>query len=194
MTAPRPARAARPSRPPVSIGPRLRVARTARALTLEQVAERAGLTKSFVSRLERDQVSPSVASLVAVCDVVGLRVGELFEPPRTAVVREGEGPAINFGGTRVEETLLTPGTQRDVQVIRSHILPGGHGGKDLYSLDTGVEFVHVVHGRLLVVLADETVALAAGDSLTFPGGTPHTWRNASATDTCDVLWVLAPAP
>jgi transcriptional regulator with XRE-family HTH domain len=188
-------RAARPPRATtVAIGPRIRAARTAAGLTLEAVAEAAGLTKSFVSRLERDQVSPSVASLVAVCDVVGLRVGELFEQPSTAVVRNGEGTAINFGGTRVEETLLTPGTQRDVQVIRSHILPGGHGGKDLYALDTQVEFVYVAQGRLLVVLEEDTVALAAGDALTFPGRTPHTWRNASATEPCDVLWVLAPAP
>lgn len=188
----------RTPRPPratlVAIGPRIRAARTAAGLTLEAVAEAAGLTKSFVSRLERDQVSPSVASLVAVCDVVGLRVGELFEQPSTAVVRHGEGTAINFGGTKVEETLLSPGTQRDVQVIRSHILPGGHGGKDLYALDCQVEFVYVVSGRLVVVMAEESVALGPGDALTFPGRLPHTWRNASASQPCDVLWVLAPAP
>jgi transcriptional regulator with XRE-family HTH domain len=188
----------RTARPPratlVAIGPRIRAARTAAGLTLEAVAEAAGLTKSFVSRLERDQVSPSVASLVAVCDVVGLRVGELFEQPSTAVVRHGEGTPINFGGTKVEETLLSPGTQRDVQVIRSHILPGGHGGKDLYALDCAVEFVYVVSGRLVVVMAEESVALGPGDALTFPGRLPHTWRNASASQPCDVLWVLAPAP
>ena len=186
---PRPARASL-----VAIGPRIRAARTAAGLTLEAVADAAGLTKSFVSRLERDQVSPSVASLVAVCDVVGLRVGELFEQPTTAVVRHGEGSPINFGGSRVEESLLSPGTQRDLQVIRSHILPGGHGGADLYALACEVEFVFVVLGRLVVTLTDSSVALGPGDALTFPGREPHTWRNASGTEPCDVLWVLAPAP
>ena len=66
-------------RPAVLIGAKLRAARKLRSLTLDQVALAAGLTKGFVSRLERDDVSPSVASLVAVCDVLGLRVGELFE-------------------------------------------------------------------------------------------------------------------
>lgn len=188
-------RTARPARTAlVAIGPRIRAARTGAGLTLEAVADAAGLTKSFVSRLERDQVSPSVASLVAVCDVIGLRVGELFEQPTTAVVRHGEGTAINFGGTKVEETMLSPGTQRDLQVIRSHIRPGGHGGKDLYALDCAVEFVYVVQGRLVVTLADDSVALGTGDALTFPGREPHTWRNASASDSCDVLWILAPAP
>ena len=81
-----------------------------------------------------------------------------------------------------------------MQVIRSHILPGGHGGKDLYALDCEVEFVFVVSGRLVVTLAASSVALGAGDALTFPGREPHTWRNASSTEPCDVLWVLAPAP
>jgi len=72
-------------RPAVLIGNRLRSARKLRGLTLDQVAQSAGLTKGFVSRLERDDVSPSVASLVAVCETLGLRVGELFDPPQTSV-------------------------------------------------------------------------------------------------------------
>lgn len=188
-------RPTRPARDPVvAIGPQLRAARQARGLTLDAVAEGAGLTRSFMSRLERDVVSPSVASLVAVCDVLGLGVGELFEQPTTAVVRHGEGSPINFGGTGVEETLLSPGMQKEVQVIRSHLHPGGHGGEQLYALDCDVEFVFVVSGSLVVVLSDEHITLEAGDALTFPGRAPHTWRNASAEEPCEVLWVLAPAP
>lgn len=85
-------------RPTVRIGAKLRAARKMRSLTLDQVAQGAGLTKGFVSRLERDDVSPSVASLVAVCEILGLRVGDLFDPPVTAVLRAGEGRLINFGG------------------------------------------------------------------------------------------------
>ena len=91
------------------IGAKLRAARKLRSLTLDQVALSAGLTKGFVSRLERDDVSPSVASLVAVCDVLGLRVGELFDPPVTSVSRAGEGRLINFGGEGAVERLVTAG-------------------------------------------------------------------------------------
>ncbi|MGB3337961.1 MAG: helix-turn-helix transcriptional regulator, partial [Devosia sp.] len=59
------------ARPTVLIGTKLRTARKTRGLTLDQVAQAAGLTKGFVSRLERDDVSPSVASLVTVCEVLG---------------------------------------------------------------------------------------------------------------------------
>lgn len=180
--------------PKVRIGARLRAARIAQRMTIEAVADASGLTKGFISRLERDTASPSVASLVAVCSVIGLRVGDLFDPPETNVVRAGEGRQISFGATSAVERLLTPGTQQQLEVIHSVIDGGGHGGPELYALDCDTEFVRVLAGRLEVVLEDQVVALDVGDALTFPGRTPHTWRNASDTEPCEVLWVLSPAP
>lgn len=178
----------------IRIGARLRAARLSQKLTIETVAEATGLTKGFISRLERDAASPSVASLVAVCEATGLRVGALFDPPDTAVVRAGRGRPISFGAEGAQESLLTPGTQQQVEVIRSVLEGEGHGGAGLYTLDCETEFVYVVEGELDLVLEDETVTLGAGDAMTFPGRTPHTWRNHSATKTCEVLWVLSPAP
>ena len=178
----------------VRIGARLRAARLSRRMTIEAVADAAGLTKGFLSRLERDAASPSVASLVAVCDVIGLPVGALFDTPDTAVVRAGEGRPINFGAHATRETLLTPGTQQQVEAIHSVLEGGGHGGDQLYTLDCDTEFVYVLAGRLQLVLEEEDVVLGAGDAMTFPGRTPHTWRNASATEPCEVVWVLSPSP
>jgi transcriptional regulator with XRE-family HTH domain len=176
------------------VGARLRAARQAAGLTLGAVAEQAGLTKGFLSRLERDEVSPSVASLVTVCAVLGIGVGTLFEPPATSLVRAGEAPPISFGGHGLRESLLTAGTQRQLQVIRSVVGPGGGGGPELYSLACDVEFVYVVAGELRLLLPGETVDLAAGDALTLPGATPHTWLNPSASTSAEVLWTLSPAP
>jgi len=180
-------------RPSVLIGAKLRAARALRGLTLDQVAQAAGLTKGFVSRLERDDVSPSVASLLAVCDVLGLRVGELFDPPQTAVIRAGEGKLINFGGEGTLERVVTPGTQASLEVIHSVIEPGGNGGEELYALSCTVECVYVLSGSVEVVLEEGPEVLAAGDALTFPGTAPHTWRNPGA-EPCEVLWILTPAP
>ena len=178
----------------VRIGDRLRAARQDGGLTLEKVAEATGLTKSFLSRLERDEVSPSVASLVSVCEVLGIRVGELFESPQTQLVRAAEGRRINFGGRKVREFLLTPGTQSHLQVIHSTIEPSGHGGDELYTLDCDVEFVYVIRGELTVTLSNETVRLSTGDAFTFPGREPHTWGNGRKDAECEILWALAPAP
>jgi transcriptional regulator with XRE-family HTH domain len=182
------------ARGPVRIGARLRAVRQSQKLTIEAVADATGLTKGFISRLERDAASPSVASLVAVCDAIGLRVGALFDPPETAVVRAGEGRPISFGAEGAEERLLTPGTQQQLEVIHTELRGGGHGGIELYTLDCDTEFVYVVAGRLDVVLEEETATLGPGDAMTFPGRTPHTWRNASQVEPCEVVWVLSPAP
>lgn len=182
-----------PSEPTVQIGSRLRSARLAKGLTLEQVAKSAGLTEGFVSKLERDQVSPSVASLVGVCRAIGLRVGDLFEPPVTNIVRSGEGSLVNFGGEKVQERLLTPGNQSHIEVLHSIIEPGGSGGQELYSLNCEIEFVYVTAGSMDIKLGLETISLAKGDSLTFKGSEPHTWLNSSTSKICKVIWVLAPA-
>jgi transcriptional regulator with XRE-family HTH domain len=188
-------RLARPHDPAEAlIGARLRAARQAAGLTLAAVAEQAGLTKGFLSRLERDEVSPSVASLVTVCGVLGIGVGALFEAPETSLVRAGEAPPINFGGRGLHEYLLTAGSQRQLQVIRSLVEPGGGGGPELYALACDVEFVYLVAGSLRLVLPGETVDLAAGDAFTMPGTTPHTWLNPSTTAPAEVLWALTPAP
>jgi len=180
------------NRPAVLIGARLRTARQARGLTLDQVAQGAGLTKGFVSRLERDDVSPSVASLVAVCDTLGLRVGELFDPPRTSLIRAGEGRLINFGGEGAVERLVTPGTQSAIEVIHSVIEVGGNGGAELYTLTCDAECVYVLRGSIEVVLEQGAQTVTAGDAMTFPGRSPHTWRNPGDA-TAEVLWMLAPA-
>lgn len=178
----------------VQIGARLRAARLGRGLTLGQVSNSAGLTESFVSKLERDQVSPSVASLVAVCEAVGMRVGDLFEPPVTSIIRAGKGAPVNFGGDKVREYLLSPGSQTHIEVLQSIIEPGGSAGEELYSLDCEIEFVFVIKGTLELQIGAESVLLDTGDSMTFKGKEPHTWKNPSPTEGCQVLWMMAPAP
>ena len=82
----------------VAIGSRLRAARQAQQLTIDEVARITGLTKGFLSRVERDMTSPSVSSLITLCDVLSISVGSLFEAPDVQFVPAGTGPRINLGG------------------------------------------------------------------------------------------------
>jgi len=145
-----------------------------------------------VSRVERDETSPSVATLVALCQVLSLPIGSLFEEITTNVVKLEEAPLINMGGRGATERLLTPRSQSRVQVIRSHLDPKSTGGESLYTINCDVEAVHVVAGTLTILFSDRRVEMGTGDTLTFSGREPHNWQNLSDEAT-DVLWILAPA-
>jgi quercetin dioxygenase-like cupin family protein/DNA-binding Xre family transcriptional regulator len=183
-----------PVRAHAPIGPRLRAARKARRMTIEALADATGLTKSFLSKLERDATSASVASLLRVCDALGLRPGTLFDPPATWLVRGGEAPAVNYGGAGVHDALLTPGSEGKVMVVRSDIVPGGSSGTKPYAMDSDIEVAHVLDGELELTLGGETHMLCAGDTITYAPREPHSWRNPSPTAPARVIWLLTPAP
>jgi transcriptional regulator with XRE-family HTH domain len=175
------------------IGAQLRSARLARRKTLAEVAEESGLTKGFVSKLERDQATASVASLMRLCQSLGISVGSLFHASNGEVVRHDAYPPINFGGIGISEFLLTPDGERRVQAILSEIEPGGGSGDEFYGLPADVEFVFVIEGRLQVSLRDHDLVLEAGDAFTFPPRTEHCFRSVATGGSTRVLWVFAPA-
>lgn len=182
-----------PSSSPLAIGAHLRNARTAQGLTLAQLAEASGLTKGFLSRLERDETSPSVATLLQLCQVLSLPIGSLFAEPEIQIVGHDDAPRVNFGGTQVTERLMSPRSESRVQLVRSTMAPGASGGEELYTISSDVEVLHVLSGALTARFVDRTVALVAGDALTFPGREPHSWT-ADPELGAEVMWVIVPAP
>jgi len=193
-TRPAPSPLPLPTRQPPPYGTRLRAARRARGLTTQQVAEAVGVTKGFIAQIERGETSPSVATLLRICDAIGLAVGSLFDTPRSALVRADERTRIDYGGTGVVDWLLSPDTEAPLQTILSEIAPGGGGGDELYTLSAELVFVFVLAGSLRVIMGEEEHLLGAGDALTYSPREPHTWTNASETEPATVLWVLTPSP
>lgn len=181
-----------PSNAALAIGSRIRSVRQAQRLTIDQVAELTGLTKGFLSRVERDLTSPSVASLVTLCQVLSLEVGELFSQPDTHVLRLAEAPRISLGGEGIVEQLVTARSERRLQVIRAVIEPHGEGEKELYSVDCEVEVLHVISGKFVLIFANESFELDSGDTVTFPGREPHSWSNPT-DEPAIVTWTLVPA-
>jgi transcriptional regulator with XRE-family HTH domain len=182
-----------PSNGKLRIGARLRAARQRQGLTIDQVAASAEVTKGFVSRIERDETSPSVTTLVTICEVLSLPIGTLFEAPQTDLVRRVEAPRIQLTGAGTEERLLTPRGQARLQLIRSVIEPGGTGGAELYTLNCELEVLHVLMGTVDVVFSSDKQRLGVGDTITFSGREPHTWVNPDRTRIAEVMWVIAPA-
>lgn len=177
---------------PVQIGAKLRGARHAQGLTLAQLANSSGLTKGFISRIERDETMPSVPTLVQLCQALSLPIGSLFEEPPLQLVRRADAPRVNLGGVGVDDRMVTPRSEDRVQILRSALEPHSNGGEELYTISCEVESVHVISGEITILLPDRQVVLSADDTLTLPGRLPHTWR--AGEDGAEAVWVLVPAP
>jgi transcriptional regulator with XRE-family HTH domain len=162
-------------------------------MSMAEVAEQSGLTKGFLSKVERDLTNVSVASLIKLCDALGISVGSLFEAAKGEVVRKSEYRPINFGGKGIREYLLTPAGEKRVQAILSEIEPGGGSGDEPYSLPTDVEFAIVLAGQLTIVVAGDELRLNAGDAFTFQSRTEHTFGVPLSAEPTKVLWVFSPA-
>lgn len=177
-----------------NVGSRLRAARQAKGLRIEEVAQRVGVSKSFISRFERDVVQASVATLLRVCDAIGIKPAQLFSPPTTAYVPAGEGTPISLGGEKMREYLIAGDGNEHMMSLYSVIEPGGGSGSEPYTLNADSDMVHVMSGQLEMRVGDDTYLLKAGDTLTFPPSIPHTWQNPSAKETCTAIWVIVPPP
>jgi transcriptional regulator with XRE-family HTH domain len=174
------------------IGPRLRTLRVAHNLTLEQVAEGAGLTKGFVSRVERDQTSVSIAALQRICDVLQTPVGALFDSPPRELVTAGEAPLIEFSAAGLRQLVLSPTGVTDLHVVKVLLSPGGDATEEVSTATRGTTFIHVLRGMLSVDLEGERFELGPGDSFTFSGRAPYTYHNASPREHCEALLAVAP--
>jgi transcriptional regulator with XRE-family HTH domain len=181
-----------PSVEALAIGARIRSARKGQGFTLEQIATSAGLTKGFLSRLERDETSPSVATLVQLCQVLSLEIGSLFAEPEAVKISLADAPHINLGGQGVDERLISPRNEPRVQVIRSRMQPSANGGEAFYTISCEVEVLHVLAGAITLRFVDREIPLEAGDSLTFRGREPHNWV-ADPDHGAEVVWTIVPA-
>ncbi len=192
---PRPPRKiARPAQDDINLGDRLRRARKARGLSIEQAANAAGITKSFLSRLERDGVAASVATLLRVCKAIDIRPGSLFDAPTTSVVRAGQGVPINLGAQHAAEHLISGASNEHMMALLSVIEPGGGSGAEAYSLNAASDLVHIKEGELIVDVESASYHLHEGDTFTFPPSLPHTWVNPSKTRKTIAIWVIVPPP
>jgi transcriptional regulator with XRE-family HTH domain len=176
------------------IGRRVRELRQVRGLTAGDLARKAELTPGFISQLERDLTSASLASLARISDALGVTIGYLVEGSRgVSVLRRDEQRLASPGYEGQEHRFLT-GRERRFNVTRSRIAPEAGPGEGLYTFPADVELVYVLAGALELRVNDDVFRLECGDALTYSPRDPHTWRNPSDEEEADVMWFAIPNP
>ena len=159
----------------LELGPHLRTLRTARGLTLRELAQRAGVTESFLSQAERGVATPSIASVRRIARGLGLSIADLFAEvePAGLVVRAGERRRITYPGLGAVDEFLTRGKGGRLQVIMSTVEPGGGTGEEPYTHESDEEVLIVLEGALDLWVGDEQFHLEAGDAITYSSRVPH---------------------
>ena len=177
----------------LQLGGRIRALRQARRLTLRDVAERSGVTESFLSQVERDVTSPSIATVQRIARALDMSIAQLFaeEPQTGRVVRREARRRVEYQGLKAVDEFLTSNMAGRLQVILSTIEPGGGTGAEPYTHDSDEEVVVVLAGVLDLWVGDEHYVLREGDAITFPSRLPH-WNVNHGDRPASVLFCVTP--
>ena len=175
------------------IGASLRTVRRRRGLTLRQVAEEAGVTESFLSQVERDIASPSIATLRRIAVALGTSIGVILDEagPHGQLVRAGDRRVVSYPGLQARDEFLTEGSGAKLQVILSVVEPGGGTGSEAYSHESDEECLIVLEGCLDLWVGAEHHRLQTGDAIRYSSRIPHRNENPGP-DTARILFVITP--
>jgi transcriptional regulator with XRE-family HTH domain len=190
---------------PGGLGGRLRQVRTARGMSVRELARRAGCSASLVSQVERGVTAPSAGVVYSLANELGISLDYLFgeggaEPedqPRSPALNSGWGRATGSNGagivqragdrntielsTGVRWERLTPVHDSRVDFIEVVYEPGGQSTESGRALrHDGREYLYVLQGELEAVIGFETLRLTQGDSMAFDPSTPHHYYNRTA--------------
>ena len=177
----------------VDVGERLRAIRGLRRATLRTIADRAGVSESFLSQVERGKASASIASLRRIAGALGVSVADLFEPsgpPGPRVLRREERPALAFG-ILGRKLLLTPRPLHHLEVFMGELDPGGSTGVEPYAHGDSEELFVVLSGSVQLELGGDVHELDTGDSIDYRSSTPHRIANIG-DDRAEVMWIISP--
>jgi transcriptional regulator with XRE-family HTH domain len=166
-----------------SIAERLAELRKLNGLTLEELAQRSSLTKSYLSKLERGLSSPTIGTLLKLADALSVTVDQLIS--RSSHVNEilhvkaGERVPFSPSKERQGYTYEAIATERPNKAMQPFVMlpPFTLSVDQPMASHAGEELIFVVSGQMEVLFDDRTVRMNAGDSLYFNAAIPHRSRS-----------------
>lgn len=177
----------------MNIGQKVRELRIAKNLTQEELADRSELSKGFISQLERDLTSPSIATLVDILQCLGTNLNEFFSDDEEEQVVFGDEDYFEKKDTDLKNTIewIIPNAQRNMmEPIQSY---PGSGRCNLPRIfpHEGEEFGYVLQGSVKIHVGNKVYKAKKGESFYF---TPHAkhYIEASSSSGARLIWVSTP--
>lgn len=171
----------------VELAARIKKSRTAQGLTLEQLADRAGIAKGMLSKIENFRVTPSLPTLAKLSEALGTTISSLFDGL-------DHSPAVSV--TRWKDRLEVDRDRELSNILYHSLAPDrpnrrmdpfeltvpAKGGREKALAHQGEEFLTVLKGRISFEIGEEILALEAGDSVYFNAEIPHRLINEHKTE------------
>jgi transcriptional regulator with XRE-family HTH domain len=158
-----------------TVGPRLRLLRERRELTLAEVSAQTRVSVSTLSRLESGHRKPTLELLLPLARVYQVQLDELVNAPSTGDPRVHLRPVHRGGMTYIPLTRYAGG----LQAFKLIIPPGRPRPKQ--QTHDGYEWMYVLSGRIQLALGDQDLTLTAGEAAEFDTRVPHSFTNAGRT-------------
>jgi transcriptional regulator with XRE-family HTH domain len=175
----------------MSYGGKLRDFRKKLGMTLEDISQKTGFTKSFISQIENGKNSPSISSLKKICYALGTTISELFEDERNIVYTFKQEDYKELKNKNLNMVFLASKlVNRKLEPMIIEFAPHSETGSEFYR-HTGEEFGYVLEGEFTVIVGSEEHVLKAGESIYFSSNLPHRLKNNTDKPT-KAFWVATP--
>jgi transcriptional regulator with XRE-family HTH domain len=165
------------------VGPRLRSVRKQRGVTLTDLSERTGISKSTLSRLENGQRRPSLELLLPLAAAFRVPLDELVGAPEVG------DPRIRLKPRRVNGRTVLPLTRQPNGVQAWKIVIPTSQSRPQPRTHDGYEWLYVLSGRMRLVLGDQDLVLDAGEAAEFDTQLPH-WFGSTGGGPAEVLSIF----
>jgi transcriptional regulator with XRE-family HTH domain len=178
------------------IGDKIRTVRERKGITLKALADQAGVSESLVSQIERNRVSPSLDTLLAIIAALEIDLDWLFRDlkrnKQVTIVRRGERRVTKAGGIEFQHLSVMRDGSEEHAVVAYYLTmePGTETGDAEYG-HIGRELGVLVSGRAVLEYGTEKYELDSGDSVSFSSEIPHKLRN-SGESALVAWWITTP--
>ena len=174
----------------MKIGAKLKELRVQKGLTQEELADRTELSKGFISQVERDLTSPSIATLMDILQALGTDLKDFFyvEPEEQIVFHEGDYFEKEDDEYKNRMEWIIPNAQKNImEPVRLTLAPGGNTYPD--NPHEGEEFGYVLSGSITIHIGKKSYRAKKGESFYFTAGKNHYLSSKAGAV---ILWVSSP--
>lgn len=167
---------------PLQVGRRVRESRTARGLTLDDLAELSSVSRRMIINVESGASNPSIATLLRLATALHVSLAELVSPePESAgivITRNGTRAPLWRGPKGGRAVMVTSADTPDMFELWDWTMkPAESYESEAHPAGTW-ELIHVLAGTLRLAVNGQTYVLNEGDATSFEGNVPHSYSAA----------------